>query len=90
MAKTATEHTTTVDKKVLTGRPEKRQRASYRNLRFPIAEQFFFKRVVFDEFHESESFGSKEVHALCNLKAVARWGLTGTPSVEDLRSRTLG
>ena len=28
-------------------------RTNYRNLQFPLVEQFFFKRIVFDEFHET-------------------------------------
>ncbi|CAD7954868.1 unnamed protein product [Amoebophrya sp. A25] len=56
------------------------------NLVFPVLEQIKFGRIVYDEFHESESFKSQEVHTLCNLQAHARFGLTGTPKQEDTRS----
>ena len=48
--------------------------------------QMFFRRVVFDEFHESDGFGNKEVHGLVNLKALSKWGLTGTPHQKDTRA----
>ena len=56
------------------------------NLAFPLLEQFCFRRIVYDEFHESDSFGSKEVHCLVNLRALAKWGLTGTPQQQDARA----
>ena len=46
----------------------------------------FFRRVVFDEFHESDGFGNKEVHGLVNLRALSKWGLTGTPHQKDTRA----
>ncbi|CAD7958327.1 unnamed protein product [Amoebophrya sp. A120] len=61
-------------------------RSDAANLEFPVLEQIKFGRIVFDEFHESESFKSREVHTLCNLQAHARFGLTGTPKQEDTRS----
>ena len=61
-------------------------KAAYVNLEFPVFEQFCFRRIVFDEFHEADSFGSKEVHGLVNLKSLSTWGLTGTPQQKDARA----
>lgn len=46
----------------------------------PLFEQFYFNRLVFDEFHEYEP---KERVALRNLRADKRWGLSGTPALSD-------
>eukprot|EP00931_Biecheleriopsis_adriatica_P092385 TRINITY_DN66193_c0_g1_i1.p1 TRINITY_DN66193_c0_g1~~TRINITY_DN66193_c0_g1_i1.p1 ORF type:complete len:1171 (+),score=242.51 TRINITY_DN66193_c0_g1_i1:41-3514(+) len=47
---------------------------------FPLLEQFFWRRVVFDEFHElaSESFQDKQ-NSLQHVRSHYRWALTGTP-----------
>eukprot|EP00392_Amoebophrya_sp_AT5.2_P013519 g13643.t1 len=58
----------------------------YRLLQFPLLEQFYFRRIVFDEFHELEAFGDKQVSTLLNLKAFSKFGLTGTPQVDSVRN----
>lgn len=50
---------------------------------FPVLEAFYWKRVVFDEFHELESFESPQQGCLQRLRAHFRWGLTGTPPVNS-------
>ncbi|KAK4890343.1 hypothetical protein LTR27_010986 [Elasticomyces elasticus] len=47
----------------------------------PLFEMFYFNRLVVDEFHQAES---KETTALAALKADKRWGLSGTPALDDL------
>lgn len=56
---------------------------SWQDLEFPVLEQFYWRRVVFDEFHELESFDSTQQNSLQHLRASFRWGLTGTPPVES-------
>jgi len=56
--------------------------SSWQDLEFPILEQFFWRRIVFDEFHELESFDSQQQNSLQHLRASYRWGLTGTPPVD--------
>lgn len=51
------------------------------DLQFPLLEMFYWRRVVFDEFHELESFDSEQQSILQHLRAHYRWGLTGTPPV---------
>ncbi|CAD7956650.1 unnamed protein product [Amoebophrya sp. A120] len=58
----------------------------YRLLLFPLLEQFYFRRIVFDEFHELEAFEDKQVSSLLNLKAFSKFGLTGTPQVDSVRN----
>jgi len=54
-------------------------------LRFPVLEQFWWNRVVFDEFHELEAMGnSAQFESLKDLCSRCRWGLTGTPPTRDL------
>jgi len=54
-------------------------------LRFPVLEQFWWRRIVFDEFHELEAMGNTAQFAsLKNLCGHYRWGLTGTPPTRDL------
>jgi len=50
------------------------------NFKFPLLEQFWWRRVVFDEFHElaTETFQSKQ-DSLQHFRSHYRWGLTGTP-----------
>jgi len=57
------------------------QAASWTELKFPVLEMFYWRRVVFDEFHELESFESLQQTSLQHLRAHFRWGLTGTPPV---------
>lgn len=55
------------------------------NFRFPVLEQFWWKRIVFDEFHELEAMGdTAQFESLRNLCGHHRWGLTGTPPTRDL------
>lgn len=54
-------------------------------LRFPVLEQFWWRRIVFDEFHELEAMGNTaQFESLRNLCSHYRWGLTGTPPTRDL------
>lgn len=57
--------------------------SSWKELQFPVLEQFHWKRVVFDEFHELESFENVQQNSLQHLRSSYRWGLTGTPPVDD-------
>lgn len=54
------------------------------SLRFPVLEQFWWRRVVFDEFHELEASSSAQFDSLRNLCGSYRWGLTGTPPTRDV------
>ncbi|CAE7297630.1 RAD5, partial [Symbiodinium sp. KB8] len=56
---------------------------SWKQLRFPVLEQFFWRRVVFDECHELH--GSDICRTLCFLRAHHRWGLTGTPALHGMK-----
>lgn len=48
-----------------------------------MLEMFYWRRVVFDEFHELESFESAQQNSLQFLRSHFRWGLTGTPPVDN-------
>lgn len=50
---------------------------------YPILEMFYWKRIVYDEFHELESFDNAQQNILQHMRAVYRWGLTGTPPVDS-------
>ncbi|CAE7453839.1 Ttf2 [Symbiodinium natans] len=50
--------------------------------KFPVLEMFYWKRIIFDEFHELESFESTQQNSLQFLRSHFRWGLTGTPPVD--------
>merc|ERR1719221_1509593 len=55
------------------------------SLRFPVLEQFWWRRVIFDEFHELEAMGNTaQFESLRHLCGHYRWGLTGTPPTRDL------
>eukprot|EP01063_Lacrimia_lanifica_P028433 TRINITY_DN4152_c0_g1_i1.p1 TRINITY_DN4152_c0_g1~~TRINITY_DN4152_c0_g1_i1.p1 ORF type:complete len:1382 (+),score=305.65 TRINITY_DN4152_c0_g1_i1:60-4148(+) len=54
------------------------------DLTFPMPSQCFWRRVVLDEFHEAEAQTGKQGVALAQIRARARWGLTGTPNVHDV------
>jgi len=56
---------------------------NWKELAFPVLEMFYWRRVVFDEFHELESFESKQQNSLQHLRSHFRWGLTGTPPVSS-------
>jgi len=55
-----------------------------KTLVFPVLEMFHWRRVVFDEFHELESFQSAQQSVLQYIRAHSRWGLTGTPPIDTL------
>jgi len=55
----------------------------WKDLKFPVLEMFYWKRVVFDEFHELESFDSLQQNSLQFMRAHFRWGLTGTPPIDS-------
>eukprot|EP00927_Polykrikos_kofoidii_P076842 TRINITY_DN73869_c0_g1_i1.p1 TRINITY_DN73869_c0_g1~~TRINITY_DN73869_c0_g1_i1.p1 ORF type:complete len:1614 (+),score=250.98 TRINITY_DN73869_c0_g1_i1:97-4938(+) len=54
---------------------------------WPVFEDIFWKRVVYDEFHEVESFSRdpEQMRMLLKLRGEAIWGLTGTPNAESVR-----
>ncbi|CAE7721920.1 SHPRH [Symbiodinium sp. CCMP2592] len=57
-------------------------KGSWTELTFPVLEQFFWKRVIFDECHELHG---DICHTLCFLRAHHRWGLTGTPALHGMK-----
>ncbi|CAD7923932.1 unnamed protein product [Amoebophrya sp. A120] len=52
---------------------------------FPLLEQCFFQRIIYDEIHEAETFKGRTA-TLMALRAHFKWGLTGTPYVESFQS----
>ena len=46
----------------------------------PLLEMFLFNRLVVDEFQQ---FETKEVAAVCEIRADKRWILSGTPPMDD-------
>jgi len=60
----------------------KHSKGSWTELTFPVLEQFFWKRVIFDECHELHG---DICHTLCFLRAHHRWGLTGTPALHGMK-----
>ncbi|CAE7765005.1 mus-41 [Symbiodinium sp. CCMP2592] len=54
----------------------------WQDLEFPVLEMFYWKRIIFDEFHELESFESTQQNSLQFLRSHFRWGLTGTPPID--------
>jgi hypothetical protein len=51
------------------------------NIGRPLFEQFFWNRIIMDEFHQYEPV---QYESLKLLKVDKRWGLSGTPSMNDL------
>ncbi|KAK3068228.1 hypothetical protein LTR53_014363, partial [Teratosphaeriaceae sp. CCFEE 6253] len=47
----------------------------------PLLEMFFFDRLIVDEFHQ---YTASETASLRALRADKRWGLSGTPALDDL------
>ncbi|KAK0255105.1 hypothetical protein LTS09_009861 [Friedmanniomyces endolithicus] len=47
----------------------------------PLFEMFYFNRLIVDEFHQ---YDPREHAAIVALKADKRWGLSGTPALDDL------
>lgn len=58
---------------------------AWKRLCFPVLEQFFWRRVIFDEFHELEALQPAQRASLQFLRAHYRWGLTGTPLLRAAR-----
>lgn len=50
---------------------------------FPVFEAFYWRRLVMDEFHESELWETAQREMLKFIPAHFRWGLSGTPPVGD-------
>jgi len=46
---------------------------------FPAFEMFWWKRLILDEFHESESWEYRVREMMKSVGATHRWGLSGTP-----------
>eukprot|EP00930_Biecheleria_cincta_P046248 TRINITY_DN31898_c0_g1_i1.p1 TRINITY_DN31898_c0_g1~~TRINITY_DN31898_c0_g1_i1.p1 ORF type:complete len:1039 (-),score=190.22 TRINITY_DN31898_c0_g1_i1:177-3293(-) len=63
---------------------DKNQVHDVKTLKFPMLEMFYWHRVVFDEFHELESFQSAQQSVLQHMRAHSRWGLTGTPPIDNI------
>ncbi|KAK3724527.1 hypothetical protein LTR37_001151 [Vermiconidia calcicola] len=47
----------------------------------PLFEMFYWNRIVVDEFH---TYTSKESASINSLKADKKWGLSGTPAMDDV------
>jgi len=59
----------------------------YKTLVEPVLEMFYFRRVVFDEFHEVMNEKSlRSVFSMQNLHGHSHWGLSGTPPLESVNS----
>jgi len=54
--------------------------------KFPLFELFWWRRLVMDEFHESEAWSFRVRELLKGVGASSRWGLSGTPPVGSLDS----
>ena len=62
------------------------------NFKWPMLEQFYFRRLCFDEYHDcSEISDPRPSRCLLALKAHVKWGLTGTPPIDSVANiRSLG
>eukprot|EP00434_Breviolum_minutum_P005131 symbB.v1.2.004525.t1/scaffold257.1/size249567/6 len=58
---------------------------SWGNLRFPVLEMFFFRRVIFDELHELVGDPKGDLSAMHHLRSSHFWGLTATPLLSSTR-----
>ena len=58
----------------------------YRGTTICSGTKTFGSHPSFDEFHESDGFGAKEIHFVLGLTSLAKWGLTGTPKQDDTRA----
>ncbi|USW56199.1 Putative C-5 cytosine methyltransferase, Helicase superfamily 1/2, ATP-binding protein [Septoria linicola] len=47
----------------------------------PLFEMFYFNRLIVDEFHNAEP---QRYAAIVSIQADKRWGLSGTPAIDDL------
>eukprot|EP00397_Hematodinium_sp_SG-2012_P000862 GEMP01000863.1.p1 GENE.GEMP01000863.1~~GEMP01000863.1.p1 ORF type:complete len:1521 (+),score=296.99 GEMP01000863.1:78-4640(+) len=52
---------------------------------FPVLEQFFWRRVIYDESHEIERLNWKVQMAITEMRTQFCWGLTGSPVLDTLR-----
>lgn len=52
--------------------------------KYPLLEMFWWRRIVMDEFHESESWVYRVREMFKSIGADHRWGLSGTPPVGDV------
>jgi site-specific DNA-cytosine methylase/superfamily II DNA or RNA helicase len=50
------------------------------NIEKPLFEMFYFNRMIVDEFHQ---YDAREYAIIIDLQADKRWGLSGTPSIDD-------
>ncbi|CAK0829206.1 unnamed protein product, partial [Prorocentrum cordatum] len=66
------------------GKPEKHAPA-WQQLAFPVLEQFYWRRMIMDEFHELEALQPDQRASLQFMRAHHRWGLTGTPMLDAAR-----
>eukprot|EP00392_Amoebophrya_sp_AT5.2_P010988 g11063.t1 len=67
-------------KKKCTVKKLKTKATSAADVPFPVFEQLFFRRVVLDEFHETEALTGR-TNSLMWIRGRFKWGLTGTPCV---------
>jgi hypothetical protein len=51
-----------------------------------LFEDFFWHRVVFDEFHEMETQDAEQIKSILGFSSRFWWGLTGTPKMDTVRS----
>lgn len=54
--------------------------------KFPVLEIFYWRRLILDEFHESELWGQGQRETIEHMAAHSRWGLSGTPPIGDALS----
>lgn len=67
---------------VTAGRKTDSMAKNFQELSFPVLEMFYWNRIVYDEFHELESFDSLQQNSLQHMRSHYRWGLTGTPPID--------
>jgi hypothetical protein len=60
-----------------------------KNDMLPFFESFWWTRVIFDEFHESESWDFRGRELLKAIGSEYRWGLSGTPPFGSTESAAL-
>jgi len=65
------------------GRKGQNMVSNWEDLEFPLLEMFYWRRIVFDEFHELESVRDMQQNSLQFLRSHFRWGLTGTPALDN-------
>eukprot|EP00397_Hematodinium_sp_SG-2012_P000588 GEMP01000589.1.p1 GENE.GEMP01000589.1~~GEMP01000589.1.p1 ORF type:complete len:1656 (+),score=434.89 GEMP01000589.1:201-5168(+) len=61
--------------------------ALFQNAEAPVLEMFYYKRVVFDEFHEVMRMPiQRSSCAMMQLFGKCHWGLSGTPPLDSIES----